>query len=135
MDTILGVSSETFEIFLKDLEEFLEAMKNEGVLLNLDKCRIAYEAIEFLGHKLGNDEVRPVNSNVEAIEKYPRPRTKAECQRFLGLVNYNRKFIPCVSQLLRPIIDLVKQERKFEWTVSRATTSVLHNSLRRSYTN
>ena len=72
--------------------------------------------ITFLGHKVGVDEVKPVSDSIAAVVNYPRPRSKAECQRLLGLVNYNRKFIRGASLLMRPVINLIKRETKFEWT-------------------
>lgn len=112
----LGLGSETFEEFLRDLEKFLEAMRKENIKLSLEKCKVAYEEIVFLGHKIGVNEVKPVNDNIAAVVNYPRPKSKAECQRLLGLVNYNRKFIRGASQLMRPIIDLIKKDTRFEWT-------------------
>ncbi len=35
-----------------------------------------------------------------------RPRTKAELQSYLGLINYYRKWIPNFVELTRPLVEL-----------------------------
>ena len=46
----------------------------------------------------------------------PRPRTPKEIKQFLGLTGYYRKFIPCFSEISRPLAKLTAKDTQFEWT-------------------
>ena len=37
-------------------------------------------------------------------------------QKFLGLVNYYRQFIKGFASIARPLHDMVKKNKKWEWT-------------------
>jgi hypothetical protein len=42
---------------------------------------------------------------VEVIQSFPQPQDKKQLQSFLGLVNFYRRFIPAVAQILLPLTD------------------------------
>ena len=59
---------------------------------------------------------------IEAIEKWPVPKTETEVRSFLGFTNYYRKFIPTYAQVAKPINQLVsgdnanKKKTLVDWT-------------------
>jgi hypothetical protein len=46
---------------------------------------------------------------------YSRPKNKKELQRFLGCINYDRKFIPKITKIIQPLYKLLDKDVKFEW--------------------
>jgi RNase H-like domain found in reverse transcriptase len=68
--------------------------------------------VEFLGHLVSSSGVRPLSSHVEAIREFPRPSTVKELQKFLGLLNFYRRFVPCAAQLLRLLTDALAGKRR-----------------------
>jgi hypothetical protein len=47
------------------------------------------------------------------------PQDIKQLQRFLGMVNFYRRFLPKCAQILKPLTDLLKGGAKMlEWTVS-----------------
>jgi RNase H-like domain found in reverse transcriptase len=50
------------------------------------------------------------------IRDWPIPTTLKQTQSFLGFGNFYRKFISHYSKLARPLNDLTKKDKKFEWT-------------------
>ena len=40
---------------------------------------------------------------VKPEDKLPKPEDKKDIQRLLGLINYDRKFIPNLSELTAPL--------------------------------
>jgi RNase H-like domain found in reverse transcriptase len=50
------------------------------------------------------------------IRDWPVPTTLKQAQSFLGFGNFYRKFISHYSKLARPLNDLTKKDKKFEWT-------------------
>ena len=70
-------------------------------------------------HLLGaNGQVRPDPGKLEAVERYPVPKTKKEVRGFLGLTGFYRKFIENYSQLALPLSDLTKKSLpdKVNWS-------------------
>ena len=45
------------------------------------------------------------------------PTTVKEVQSFLGFGNFYRRFIKGFSKLAQPLNDLLKKDKKFEWTL------------------
>ena len=84
--------------------------------VNLSKSQIGKAKVVFLGHEVGQGEVRPKNSKVEAIVNFPQPQTKKELMRFLGMAGYYRKFCRNFSDVVSPLTNLLAKNAKFVWT-------------------
>ena len=46
----------------------------------------------------------------------PHPGTPKEIKQFLALTGYYQKFIPCFSEISRPLAKLTAKDTQFEWT-------------------
>lgn len=60
----------------------------------------------------------PVPEKVEAIKSFQEPTTLRQLRRFLGLINYYRRFIPNCSQILIPLTDLLQRQKKKKSNIS-----------------
>nr|GEZ32407.1 hypothetical protein [Tanacetum cinerariifolium] len=58
-------------------------------------------------------------AKVEAITKWPRPKTVTEIRSFLGLTGYYRRFVEVFSCLALPLINLMRKGEKFVWDEKR----------------
>ena len=63
--------------------------------------------MDFLGLHITKEGFLPVCDKVEAIRKYPLPKTVKELRRFLGLYNHYRKFVPHIAETLIPLHKLL----------------------------
>ena len=70
--------------------------------------------MEYLGHHISADGLRPTKSKVRAISDAPAPQDVSQLRSFLGLVNYYGKFLPHLSHTLAPLYRLL--EKKTHWT-------------------
>ena len=59
--------------------------------------------------------VRPLRSQIEAIQKLEPPTTIKGCRSFVGMVNFVSLFCPELQKLLKPIYDLTRKGRQFIW--------------------
>ena len=50
--------------------------------------------------------VKPLLSQLEAIQRIKLPTTAKECKRFVGMVNFVSIFCPELQKLLKPIYYL-----------------------------
>ncbi|CAH8508541.1 unnamed protein product [Dicrocoelium dendriticum] len=116
IDDIL-VASSNDEEHLSHLRLIFERFAQYGVTINVDKCIFGQSCVDFLGHRIDHNGIRPLPEKTQAIADYPMPQSFKNLRRFLGMVNYYNRFIPDCSRLLQPLTDLLKgKSRKFEPT-------------------
>jgi len=111
-------SSDSFSQHLIQLRQVLERLRFYKLNARPTKCKIAMRTVDFVGHKVGGDQIKPRDALVQAINKFPRPETKQKMRSFLGLVNYYRKFIPHFSERASVLTDLTKAKlpNKISWS-------------------
>ena len=59
--------------------------------------------------------IRPLRSQIEAIQKLKPPTTIKGCRSFVGMVNFVSIFCPELQKLLKPIYDLTRKGKQFIW--------------------
>jgi hypothetical protein len=102
---------------LVHLRAVFEVLTSNGLHINADKCVFAVPHVQFLGHAVSSSGVRPLVSHVEAIQAFPRPETVNDLQKFLGLLNIYRRFVPCAAHILKPLTDaLAGRKKDLQWS-------------------
>ncbi|MEL7520029.1 MAG: RNase H-like domain-containing protein [Cyanobacteria bacterium J06553_1] len=114
LDDVL-VIGRTFDEHLETLDQVLECLKGHGLKVNPNKCQLFQHSVKFLGHIVSSDGLSPLPENTEAIINFSAPRSIKSVQRFLGMVNFYRRFIPNCSVIAIPITSLLSS-KKIAWT-------------------
>ncbi|XP_055681809.1 uncharacterized protein K02A2.6-like [Lutzomyia longipalpis] len=109
---VFGVSLEDHD---KALNKVLATLKENDVLLNQSKCIFRVYQIQFLGHVLSEKGIRPMESKVEAVQKFRSPETKEEVRSFLGLITYVSRFLPDCATATFPLRQLMCSSDPFIW--------------------
>ena len=67
---------------------------------------------------MGNGEVKPEQTKLDAIRTFSIPTTKNQVRAFLGLSGYYRKFILDYRAMALPLTDLTKKQmpNRIVWT-------------------
>ena len=118
LDDIL-IASSTMEEHLQDLERVFKILEENGLVVNRKKCILGVASIEFLGHLVDANGIRPLPEKVEAIKKVAPPTTIKELQRFLGMVNYYRRFIRKAAHHLFFLFEcLGDKPKKLDWSTN-----------------
>ena len=55
----------------------LENLETEGLKINMTKSCFAAHELEYLGYWISRDGIQPLAAKVEAIKKWPNPKTGA----------------------------------------------------------
>ena len=111
IDDIL-IASVTPEEHLHDLKQVFESLSDNGLVVNKAKCVLGQESLEFLGYHLDSKGISPLPERVNAIKETKPPTTVKELQRFLGMVNYYRRFIPKAAHHLYHMFEALKGKPK-----------------------
>ena len=67
------------------------------------KCHFGQDQVRYLGHLVPAAGIAPLLSRVQALEEFPPPSTKLGLQRYLGMLNYYRRFVPRLATMLAPL--------------------------------
>jgi len=58
-----------------------------------EKCHSVTQKIDYLGHTLTPEGVKPNEAKIVAVKEFPQPQSVKEVRTFLGLVNFYRKHV------------------------------------------
>jgi hypothetical protein len=114
LDDIL-IYSKTLEEHERHVRQVLEVLRREKLYAKLSKCELMRTSVEFLGHIVGREGVRMMESKVRAVVDWPAPTNVTHVRAFLGTAGYYRRFIRDFSAIAAPLSDLTKDGQRFEW--------------------
>lgn len=100
----------------KHLRVVLERLRRHGLVINIEKCVFAQSEVEFLGHEISADGVRPLSQRVQAVENYKQPDTVAELKTFVALVNVYKRFLPRATHVQEPLRKFLAGNKKNDKT-------------------
>ena len=115
IDDIL-IYSETEEQHHLDVCRVFDLLRQHKLYVKLSKCEFFKHEVEFLGHIVGNGQIKMCPSKVDAILQWPTPTTVTDIRSFLGLCNYYRKFIRGFSTIASSLTDITKNDTTFTWS-------------------
>lgn len=111
------VSPETFEEHIEAVNTLLTRLNEGGFSVSLDKSKFCRKSIDFLGYVITENGIQTNKQKIEAILKYPPPKTLKQARRLIGMVVWHDRFISQFSTLLSPVTDTLKnQNLPYRWT-------------------
>ena len=114
LDDILVFSPDMIS-HLEHLRLLFERLRTADLKLKEVKCNFLKRHIQYLGHIVSGEGIRPLPEKLNSIQKMLPPKTPKDIKQFLGLIGYNRKFVPRFSDLARPLNALTRKDVEFEW--------------------
>eukprot|EP00731_Ephydatia_muelleri_P020829 Em0013g556a len=114
LDDIL-VSGSTEAEHLHTLDRVMSRLEEHGLHLKLSKCVFMAPSVEYLGHHISADGIRPAEGKKRAIEDAPRPQNVGQLRSFVGLLNYYGKFLPNMADILAPLYRLLRKGASWCW--------------------
>jgi hypothetical protein len=90
----VAIYSETWSDHLEHLDTVLSKIQNAGLTIKPAKSKIAQSQVSYLGHTIGNGQIKPMLNKLESVQEFPTPIRKKNVRPFLGLTGYYRKFVP-----------------------------------------
>ena len=115
IDDVL-VFSRTMEKHLDHLQQVLERVKKAGLKLKPSKCHFLRQSVEYLGHIITPQGLKPNPRQVSAVQDFPTPGSVTQVRQFLGLTLYYRRFIGQFAKIASPLHSLTRKGVEFVWT-------------------
>ena len=84
LDDVL-VGSKTMEDHIRHLEDSF---------CRLQCYNLKLKEIVYLGYTISAGSIKPGKEKMQAVKEFPAPKSVKEIQRFTGLTNYFKAFIP-----------------------------------------
>ena len=85
-------------------------MREAKLTINLMKSEFGKATVKYLGHIVGQGQVRPLDAKIQTIVKYPIPTSRKELARFLGMAGYYRNFCLNFSEIAAPLTNLLSKK-------------------------
>ena len=98
------------------LEEVFRRLQEHGIRLNPAKCIFFQSGLEFLGHWIDKNGIRPLPQKMDVVMQAKTPTNVTELKSYLALLNYYGTFLPNLPTTLHPLHDLLQKDRPWKWT-------------------
>ena len=102
---------------LKHLRQVFLTCRKCGISLNPKKSLFGLEEGKLLGHIISKYGIRIDSDIIQAILQVPHPGNIKELQAFLGKINFLRRCIPNLAELIRLLNNMLKKDSKVKWTM------------------
>jgi len=76
-----------------NLNKFLNAMTNYGLILNKNKCQFSMQTITLLGHQITNKSVSPNPDRLKPLLNLSPPNDAKTLKRILGIFSHYSKWV------------------------------------------
>lgn len=118
MDNIL-IYSDSDEKHVEHVELVLTALQKAELQISGPKSVMFAEEMQFVGHMISKEGIRPMKDKIEAINSWPRTTDVHKVRQFLGLTGYYRRFVKDFSKISSPLHALtggnVGKKAKIVW--------------------
>lgn len=94
MDDIL-VGGDSIDECIYNTNMVFGKLQEYNVKANFNKCKFIRTEIEYLGFRISEHGIKPMENKLHALQNAPAPKGLTELKSYLGLLNFYGKFIPC----------------------------------------
>ena len=77
------------------------------------------QEIEFVGRQVSRNSLAVTEADISVVQNWPVPTCAKDVERFMGLVNYHRRFIKDFSKIAVPLYA-VTGKHQFVWEPEQA---------------
>jgi len=116
LDDIL-IFTETEEEHEQAVWRVLEVLAEHKLFLRPEKCEFHRKQIEYLRLVISENKVEMDSVKVAGVRDWPTPENQTDVQAFIGFVNFYRRFIRDFSTIARPLFDLTRSDKAWNWDI------------------
>ena len=100
----IGIAANDAKQICANIRTVFECIRNPGLKLTMSKCHFGVKQVDFLGRTITPTGVASQADKVkDFLSKLRFPKSKKAPQRYIGFLNYYRKYIPRLSLKTIPV--------------------------------
>lgn len=99
----------------KNLRAVLDRAFQRGLRFNEEKLEVGVTEVQYFGHLLTSEGLKPSPDKISAIRDMPPPTNKTELLSFMGMINYLSRYAQNLSEITSPLRDLLQKNVEFSW--------------------
>jgi len=108
--------TDTFEGHLEKMEVVLARFRDVKLTLNANKCNLFQHEIDLLSFNISKEGIKPLTEKVKKIIDFPQPLNQTGVRAFVNLCGFYRNHINCFTEIVEPLLKLLKKDSMFSWT-------------------
>ena len=85
-----------------------------------------------MGHIVSEKGLSKPQSYIDALTNFPRPTTVRDLSKFIGFINFQRKFVPKYSVIIKPLSRLTGQAKNVSLTWTKEMQRHLRGCVKKS---
>ena len=112
------VANNDWDAHMQSCDGVLKTFAHHGLTVRPSKVEIGMDAIEFLGHKIGQNMMSPVDEKITKVLRIAVPKSKKQVRAVLGLIGFYRRYVENFASLVAPLVELTKKNSpaKVKWS-------------------
>nr|KYP73029.1 Transposon Ty3-I Gag-Pol polyprotein [Cajanus cajan] len=111
------VKSRNIDWHVTDLSEVFQQLRKYDMRLNPEKCVFGVSGGKFLGFMLSARGIEANPDKCMAIVNMISPQNLKQVQQLAGRLTALSRFLPCLAEITKPMVGLLRKAKKFEWSV------------------
>ena len=112
----LFIASSSPDEHREHLRMLFERLKQHNLAINVAKCEFGRDTLDFLGHSVSAEGIRPLLERVEAVKNFKQPSTVKDLKSFLAMINFYRRFVPNAIQVQIPLLTMIPGNKRNDRT-------------------
>eukprot|EP00957_Ditylum_brightwellii_P210034 15364499-Ditylum_brightwellii.AAC.1 len=116
INNLLPITNRDWDSHLQKLDKVLDRLKCAGLKVDAQKSFFVHQELEYLGHWVTKQGIKPLQKKVEAILTITPPKTKKQLHSFIGMINYYHNMEHGHSKILAPLASLIPKATPWKWT-------------------
>ena len=101
------------------LRELFRRLARYGIIINASKSKFSQPSVTFLGYEVSAMGTKPLHHRILALQEFPQPKTAKDLRRFLGMINFYRRFLPGAAKFqasLHSALNGLKGNQPITWS-------------------
>ena len=110
------VMDKDFDTHLRHVDYILRKLRLHGFSVKAEKTQLIKEEIKFLGFVISEQGIRANREKIDAIMDIPPPKNIRQLRRFLGICQYQARFLINYAKEVQPLRELLRKGRRWKWS-------------------
>ena len=108
-------------ILLRDVRQVFERLRTTNIALNPKQATLGLPGVEYVGHLVSGTGTSFTPEKRLKVLDFLQPTTQKEMFQFIGLANYFRDHVPNMTDMVKPLRDMIplgnyQRTGKLIWT-------------------